>query len=445
MYMWCAVEEEETAFHNVFNPGPVVFYCMANEEGDQDTGVHSVSGRGQQLRRCFPSRRKAVILGGLLLAGIFMGAAVTVVGNDSVTGLAVNPCDAETGGNAASSGTSPGGSDVQTFGSIGGGAEFVREAGTTYSESTADVVASSKSDLMSLDSMASSGDVVFVPGSVSVSLGDDETITVPSGVTLASNRGNNGDGALIEKPSSADVPAVMVEQNGKFTGFRVQGDDAGTHPNDRGTGGLGVEGGDSAEIFNNGISGFAKRCVIAGGNNVHIHHNTITYCNQYGYGYGVSVSTQDVLIEYNRIDYYRHATVAYAGDSYEARFNVIGPNRVNHDIDMHADGDSCGQHCGGDAGTMIVHHNTITSVAETSETGQPMVDMRGVSPETSQVCSNWFYNTNIENPVWQMDNRGGPYENMEVANNQQGEDDPGCSVGAPRESCPEITANGPGC
>lgn len=343
------------------------------------------------------------------------------------------------------SGGGASGSDVSGYGTIGGGSAFVQEAGTTYSQSTADAVASSKRDLMDLDSIASSGDVVFVPGSTSFTLSDDETITVPGAVTLASNRGDGGDGALIEKPSSADAPAIMVEQNGKLTGFRVHGDDAGTHPNDRDTGGVGVDGGEGAEIVNNDISGFAKRCVIASGNDVHVHHNTITYCNEFGYGYGVSVSSQNVLIEYNRIDYYRHATVGYAGDSYVARFNVIGPHRVNHDIDMHADGDSCGSHCGGETGTLTLHHNTITSVEETSESSQPVVNMRGVSPDTTQVCSNWFYNTNRDNPVWQMDDRSGSYENMEVANNHQGEDDPGCSTGAPREACPQIQANGPGC
>lgn len=399
------------------------------------------------------STRKIAVLALLAVAGMALNTGIDVSDDGIVlTGYASNPCD--TGGDGQDDGqtadsrspSTTAGSDVQTYGAMGGGSAYVQESGRTYSQSSADAVASSKSDLMGLESMASSGEVVFVPEDTSVTLTDDETITVPDGVTLASNRGSGGDGAWIEKPSAADTPAVEVGSNAKFTGFRVRGDDARAHPNDRGTGGVGVDGKSNAEIFNNEITGFAKRCVIAR-DNTHVHHNVITYCNQYGYGYGVSVSGTEALIEYNRIDYYRHASASYAGQSYILRYNVIGPHRVNHDIDMHADeGSGCeNEHCGGEAGTMTVHHNTLTTTQETSQTGQPVVNNRGVSPETTRVCSNWIQYTQLDNPIWQMEEGRSSYENMVVSNNRVTKDNPGCSVGAPRESCPTINADGPGC
>ena len=137
----------------------------------------------------------------------------------------------------------------------------------------------------------------------------------------------------------------------------------------------------------------------------YIHHNNIHHCQMKGLGYGVVVSGGAVsLIEANYFDYCRHAVAGSgtAGDGYEARYNICGPNWIStspHNFDMHGTISGTGTIAGD---TILIHHNTFMA------TGPPdafPVAIRGVPQDGAYIDHNWFY-YDLAPPVWQTGGEG---------------------------------------
>jgi hypothetical protein len=256
---------------------------------------------------------------------------------------------------------------------------------------------------------AKSGEVVFVPGETTIDLTtliyiDKLVLEVPSGVTLAGDRGQNGSyGALLT--SDALDTRLMIRATGaevRVTGLRIRGPNTKRyldhHRRAFGAGGGGhsyyykfpTQDGirtehDALEVDNCNISGFGHAAIyLVSGKEHHIHHNFIHHCQYNGLGYGVSHNTASSCIERNLFDWNRHsiAGTGRPGCTYVARHNVELGTSLSHCFDMHGGRD---RQDGTDvAGTSIEIHNNTFRAAQT-----PVV-IRGVPEETCCVHHNWF-------------------------------------------------------
>ncbi|WP_227133054.1 hypothetical protein [Halorubellus salinus] len=284
-------------------------------------------------------------------------------------------------GSGSDSGSDDGdGSTSSSTEPIGGGAGYDR----TVTRDDANIVARTKSELEDGLSAASSGEVVFVPGSEEIDVGWGD-IDIPSGVTLASNRGVDGSpGALLYTDDDAD-DTFYLQGTGRFTGLRLRG----AHPGSD-TGGpsdtSGVKMFGDGELDNCKVSGFTYDGVgPENGSRGHIHHNVIVENNKSGLGYGVHVEDADPVIEYNYFNYNRHSVaMSEARGSYTLRYNHFGPTEVMHNIDVHSP-------AGGD---YDIHNNVVETVyREWDGNRNHNVSIRD-TPSQAVVNDNWFFNSN---------------------------------------------------
>lgn len=214
--------------------------------------------------------------------------------------------------------------------------------------------------------------------------------------------------------------------------------------------------GSNVEIDNCEFWGFTNAGVRVGndsdGNQTsvspHIHHCSFHDNAMEGFGYGVVVDLGEPLIEYNYFNANRHSIAAdgAVGCSYEARYNVQGPDSYNLPFEMHwkENGTNHG-------GTRIdIHHNTF-EIIEDDGGNTEAIGIRGFPEEYCRIDSNWFYqsskpteprfNGDAFTQVWDSNGDGGKdteggWKNLTYSNNHYGTSEPAsCNVGAPRPSC----------
>jgi len=309
------------------------------------------------------------------------------------------------------------GADANPTGNpIGGGDGYKN----TVSRSSAKFIVDTKSELLSALQSARSGDVIYVEGNANIDLGGSYEVKIPAGVTLASNRGENGAaGGRIYQSSRSEVTALRIGgEHVRITGLRIEGPD-------KTNGSPAVVGIMSSyrnlEIDNCEISGWGNAAIGligTGGSDMktgaYIHHNYIHHNQNAGLGYGISVASGAVaLVEANYFDYCRHgiAGAGNAGDGYEARYNICGPNWFGispHNFDMHGKPNPSGS--GTIAGdTIKIHHNTFLGTTSDMPT---CIAIRGIPRDGAYVDHNWFYFTR-DAPVWQTGGKTG----VSVTNN----------------------------
>ena len=298
---------------------------------------------------------------------------------------------------------------------------------------------------------AESGDVVFVPPTATIDLTGTWIIPVPEGVTLAGGRGVRGPrgpvpGALFytrEGDESGGVGETLqkffLQDGARITGIRLTGhhheyvnaeiaynSDYYAH---RG-GGIRVSG--EGEVDNCEISGWPYAAVSLG-DTAHVHHNYLHHNTWEGLGYGVAVSSDGKpVIEHNYFNYNRHAIAGegHPDTAYVARYNVVGPDWIGHQFDMHGT-----EGMSGTAGsTTEIRHNTFQAtraleVKSRNPGGEyPAIHIRGTPTEGVWVEHNWFYHESREGAYEQT---GGPHR-VTFTNNHYGEDEPSDpDVGAP--------------
>ncbi|QLD88687.1 hypothetical protein HWV07_06405 [Natronomonas salina] len=319
--------------------------------------------------------------------------------------------------------------DIVEGGPVGGGRGYDSLVG----RSQADYVVDTKSELGNALSSASSGDIVYVAGNATIDIGGS-TFTVPSGVTLASNRGiDDAPGGLIR--TDRETKMINVRRGGRVTGLRIQGkyysyfDPRGDDSYPTGTG-VRVTGSD-VEVDNCEIWGFAYAGVNASSNTPHIHHNHIHHTPRAGLGYGVVMSGGHPVIEWNYFNYNRHAIAGSGGGGYTARYNHVGPDTIGHIFDMHRPG--------GDR--IHIYRNTVEAVGHVNGGSKefPAVVIRGVPSDVALIEDNWFYNPNPprDDPANFTDEAivqayVDDWQNMEWSNNHLGSSEPASDIGCPR-------------
>jgi len=300
------------------------------------------------------------------------------------------------------------GADANPTGNpIGGGDGYTK----IVSRSNADFIVDTTSELVSALSSAQSGDIIWVEENANIDM-SGRTSTIRGGVTLASNRGEGGsDGGRIYQTSGGSRLFNIGGQDVRITGLRIEGPQKGTSASSTNVGiytsyrNLEV---DNCEIF--GWGNAAIGIAGTGGSDMktgaYIHHNYIHHNQVAGLGYGICLSSGGVaLIEANYFDYCRHAITGagMAGDGYEARYNICGPNWITtspHNFDMHGTSSGSGTIAGD---TIRIHHNTFMGTTSQMPT---CIAIRGVPRDGAYIDHNWFYFTR-DSPVWQTGGKSG--------------------------------------
>ncbi|QPV63757.1 right-handed parallel beta-helix repeat-containing protein [Halosimplex litoreum] len=314
----------------------------------------------------------------------------------------------------------PAASDV-----LGGGKGYP----DTVPKSAATTVVSDVGGLERALNGASSGDVVYVDPSATIAVGKRE-LTVPSGVTLASNRGVDGaKGGEIRADEVYGEGPLHTGNQVRITGLRV------TAPNDEYIeyrrpvhSGVVVEG-KGCEIDNVEIAGFTYSAVKLL-HSARVHHSHIHSNPMDGLGYGVlCIGGDSTLVEYNRFNYNRHSVANQGTAGYEVRYNHFGDKAVAYQVGTHRPGGS----------TLEIHHNTFvpTKHINSGEDPESHVSIRGVPDDVADIHHNWFHNPRQPAPgrgeesiIQPHSNR---FRNVNFDTNHYGEKRPSDdTVGCPR-------------
>jgi hypothetical protein len=253
-------------------------------------------------------------------------------------------------------------------------------------KSTGDFIVRTKQELLDALEKARANQVIFVPGDVEIDLGGTMGIRIPSGVTLAGDRGLRGSGgALFYNRTTTGTQFVTDGEYVRITGLRIEGPLAGTERIAESATGIQTTHFatevDNCEIFNWNIQGvYTGR----GASQVHVHHNHIHHCQRSGYGYGVVVYSSDVRIIGNIFDYCRHHIAAGGapGCSYQAAWNYFSENCTSSLVDMHGGRDR-GDNTDIAGDWMAVHHNTFAGP-------QRAIGIRGTPSQGAEIHNNWF-------------------------------------------------------
>jgi len=295
----------------------------------------------------------------------------------------------------------------------GGGAGYF----PIYESSECDIVVNSDdfSNLKNIVENASYGDIIYIDDNLTIEIPAYNSFTIPSGVTLASGRGNNGSqGALIyldyKYSDSNWHHHIYANSNVRITGLRFRGPDdskiltsANYCP-----GGIYQNSGTNLEIDNCELYNWywiAIRLVYS--TNANIHHNYIHNNQKPGAGYGVQVGWKsNANISYNIFNYNRHS-IASNGDavngdlpSYKAEYNLVLPcgydfrfevhgyrDEYKNDPTMLASCDYWDPDCNKAGDLIEIYNNYFTTI----QTNQYMVMFRGI-PNTGGYVSNNYFN-----------------------------------------------------
>jgi hypothetical protein len=326
----------------------------------------------------------------------------------------------------------------------GGGYGF----STIYTSGNASITNTSTnaSQLIGALSAAHAGDVIFIPPTANINLTGKSKITIPAGVTLASDRGNGGSaGGRIfrqyianETPDStlANVSTLYIEGNNvTITGLRLEGSfmsNASLTDNNQMRDGIVMANYKWLTVSNCEIYGWVAGIYInqwshpemvteglgtteIGSTIANIHHNYIHNTMTEGFGYAIQNNGAQVLIKANIFDYFRHAVASGGspGEGYEASYNIAMGNNTNTVFDMHG---LCTAGVFAAGSLVRVHHNTKVGSAGyfAQVRAAPLIGASYYFNSYSN-CTTGCYHTDGSTPdgIMQYDGTG----NMSVINN----------------------------
>ncbi len=266
-------------------------------------------------------------------------------------------------------------------------------------------IVDTRSELLSALQSARSGDIIYVEGNANIDMSGYFNVRVPTGVTIASNRGEDGaaGGRIFQnrlandnRPSEYWPPLFKPSGAGtKFTGLRIEGPDKTTSASDLR---CGIQTNYQMEVDNCEIWGWSGAGIAVYGtgggsdmkNGGYFHHNNIHHCQMNGLGYGIIVANGSAsLIEANYFDYCRHAIAGdgHVDNGYEVRYNLFGynfPKSNNaHVVDMHGVSTASGNVAGD---RLIIHHNTFEAISTTDY----CIAVRGIPKTGAYIDHNWI-------------------------------------------------------
>ena len=298
------------------------------------------------------------------------------------------------------------GADANPTGNpIGGGDGYVSPHG--YSQSTADYVVTTATELSTALASATAGQVIWIPSGTTINFTTAYGKTLKSGVVLASDRGENGAaGGKIKttyKATAFMTPILWCASDSVVSGLVFEG--PGGIADSSGPRNCALRGLNSAkriEIENCEISEFAEGGIYFYGGGMAwdddsssgrhwVHHCNIHNIQKHGFGYGIAEEGGCAyLAECNIFTDNRHHIMAQAGNNhYEVRYNVFNDARYyisgtlyyNTQVDCHGSGTSTSPSAGG---TLMIHHNTFSV-----NSGKVNVGIRGIPANQCRVYNNW--------------------------------------------------------
>jgi hypothetical protein len=234
---------------------------------------------------------------------------------------------------------------------------------------------------------STAGAIVWVEEEAEIDL-TGQSLCIPGGVWLASNRGSGKGGLLYATQGASDPILKACGEAVRVTGLRIRGPDPESCPVEwpdrcpedvsgdpncayctKTAYGLATFSYDGLEVDNNEFSGWTYAAVgVKGAVGVDMHHNHVHHGWREGLGYGLVIYGADpgsALIRWNRFNAMRHAVAGqgYPGEDYEARNNLVEEAANGHVFDMHGQDealDDGSSYAGGD----IRVHNNIVLVAD---------------------------------------------------------------------------------
>lgn len=264
------------------------------------------------------------------------------------------------------------------YSTVGGGDSYTNKV----RPGDADYTVSTKSGLQNALNGASSGEVVYVDGDADIDMGESK-YTIPSGVTLASDRGVNGAPGGRVYSNGSPWGILSMQDGSRISGLRVEGPRTDWYTRGELEHGIEVAGTD-CEVDNCEVYNWGWACVRCAGtsNNTHVHHCDIYGGYESGSGYGVATTSSNyTLIEWNHFADCRHATESTDG-SKTVRNNHVTGEAISHIFDQHPSGHR-----------VEVYNNTVEPVQQADDNKKaPAVAIRDVPTEIAEIHHNWFFN-----------------------------------------------------
>lgn len=315
---------------------------------------------------------------------------------------------------------------------LGGGAGYPN----VVSESTADYTVASESELRSAFSNASSGDVVYVTGDISIT----DTRTIPSGVTVAGDRGIDGSEGARVYTTRDSFPVLKASGGVRITGLTIEGPVEEYEVRQGYPVSTGVRvAGPNVEVDNCRLRGFSHAGVQVQGYDTHVHHCDIRRNARDGLGYGVVIGGGHPTIEHCTFNYNRHSVATSSGSGGFTIDNChFGPDAMGLVIDHH----------GPDSGSeMYVRNSTVEATRKLQHPDfdrggreETAIGIRGsTAPGRLHVENCWFYDPE-PSPVGDFGDAinfaqsasSWSAVNTTIQNCHFGETEPDASVGHPR-------------
>lgn len=314
--------------------------------------------------------------------------------------------------------------------------------GYSKNKTSGDYFASTKDELLSALSIAQAGETIIIKPGTQIDLSGQTNIRIPTGVTLAGNRGENEAAGPLLFTNSMPANGVLFQLLGdvRVSGLRIRGPSSSFSmiaPSDQSLSLIAITANEpNIEIDNCEISHFDRGGIeiYPDGENIHIHHNYLHDIQAYPV-IVLDRSRLPILIEANIIEWIWHATAGsgYPGTGYEARFNVFIRKAIpsfwlpyggDHAIDMHPYLPILQDRNYRLAGeSMSIHHNTFISDAQNdpSVADAPDIKIRGIPSVLAEIYNNRFLNVNpsqavshYEGNVWVYNNLYGSAEKLIV-------------------------------
>lgn len=321
--------------------------------------------------------------------------------------------------------------DIDTYGYLTNNTDNPVGGGSGYSNivlnnSDVDYVIinnlTNKTQFFSALSNAQAGDIIYINDSVEMNLTYNTNIIIPSGVTIASGRGNNNSqGALLYNnyiaPSGDYQLFKSSGPNVRITGLRINGTDYKTSNSSyEFSTSRAIYSEYPIEIDNSEIMGWSH-CAIClyKGAFGYVHNNYIHHNQRAGIGYGIVLAyASSSMIESNIFDWNRHSIAADGTPetSYTARYNLVLSNGTSHAFDMHGGKDrNDGTNIAGK--TIDIYSNTFYKIRNGAAI-QNTVAIRGIPTNHANIWSNYLYYNTTDSYTFRQSNAFG---NMSIFNN----------------------------
>ncbi len=233
---------------------------------------------------------------------------------------------------------------------IGGGIFFKN----ILAKQKANYLANDKQSLLVALQKAKAGDIIYVDDTSIIDLSTETNLVINAGVTLASGRGNNSEGALIFSDSTwsdKEFHSLFTTggENVHITGLRLRGPNPEILDHDYNLNKVACAvrcQHPALEIDNCELRAWDKWAIyLYVSDKAYIHHNYIHHTIRNGYGYGIWIGgsgkekNANALIEANLFEACRHC-IASSGhlNSWEARYNVFLKRQLYVNVDRHGQG-----------------------------------------------------------------------------------------------------------